>query len=84
MTYFPLPLLRLDSSGTGVQDSALDAARRERAESLRLTQLALGLEIHGFDLPMLAHWVHTGTVLPDAATPAGPDAARWEPGEGSG
>jgi len=59
------------------------AERRERAESLRLTQLALGLEVEGFHLPQLAHWVHTGRELPSAVAldgPDGPDAARWEPG----
>jgi len=56
-----------------------DAERRARAESLRLTQLALGLEIHELALPHLAHWVHTGTALPDVALLDEPDAARWEP-----
>ena len=60
------------------------AERRERAESLRLTQLALGLEVEDFHLPQLAHWVHTGRELPSAVALDGPDAARWEPGEGSG
>ena len=60
------------------------AERRERAESLRLTQLALGLEVEDFHLPQLAHWVHTGRELPSAVALDGPDAVRWEPGEGSG
>ena len=56
------------------------AERRERAESLRLTQLALGLEVEDFHLPQLAHWVHTGQELPSAVALDGPDMARWEPG----
>ena len=77
MTYNPQPRLLLASPGGMPID--VEAERRARAESLRLTQLALGLELHGFDLPQLAHWVHTGMALPDVAAPDGPDAARWEP-----
>jgi len=62
-------------------DASDVAERRERAESLRLTQLALGLEVEDFHLPQLAHWVHTGRELPDTVAL---DAARWEPGEGDG
>jgi len=77
VTYNPPPRLLLASPGGMPID--VEAERRARAESLRLTQLALGLELHGFDLPQLAHWVHTGTVLPDAVGSDEPDAARWEP-----
>jgi len=77
VTYNPQPRL-LSASPSGVPVD-VEAERRARAESLRLTQLALGLELHGFDLPQLAHWVHTGMALPDVAASDEPDAARWEP-----
>ena len=70
--------LRLSPVSPG--DASDVVERRERAESLRLTQLALGLEVEDFHLPQLAHWVHTGRELPSAVALDGPDAARWEPG----
>ncbi len=77
MTYNPPPRLLLASPGGMPID--VEAERRARAESLRLTQLALGLEVESFHLAQLAHWVHTGRDLPSVAAPDGPDAARWEP-----
>jgi hypothetical protein len=59
---------------------AIHQQRRDRAESLRLTQAALGVELNGdFSLVRCAHWVHTGQELPDPEGDAdvGPDAARW-------
>lgn len=55
--------------------------RQHRAESLRLTQLALGLDLHGFEMVDVAHWVHTGRKLPDEPETGSPDAARWRPGD---
>jgi hypothetical protein len=56
--------------------------RRDRAESLRLTQAALRIDITAVELPALAHWVHTGRdMLQHGADPdVSPDAARWRPG----
>jgi hypothetical protein len=70
---------RLDDLAT----LSVEQQRRERAESLRLTQAVLGLDLNGdFSLARLAHWVHTGQELPDPEGDAevGPDAARWRPG----
>ncbi len=39
--------------------------REDRAESLRLTLLAIPIEAHSLQVPQLAHWVHAGQELPD-------------------
>jgi hypothetical protein len=64
-------------------DAETERQRRDRAESLRLTQAALRIDITAVELPALAYWVHTGRdMLQRGADPdVGPDAARWPGGE---
>lgn len=61
-------------------DTETTDERADRAEALRLTQRALHVEVNPWDLPCLAHWVHTGRELMHTDH-SSPDAARWRPGD---
>lgn len=65
---------------TAVAD--VDRERKDRAETLRLTLLAAPVEMDGFDLLRLAHWVHTGSEPPPLAPTElnPPDTAQWTTG----
>lgn len=54
----------------------VDRERKDRAESLRLAQLALHLDLGALDLIAGAHYIHTGhhLILDESGSP---DAARW-------
>lgn len=62
-----------------------DDERHHRIETLRQLRNALAVDVDPWDLPGLAHWVHTGRELVhrdinhDPAV--SPDAARWTPGD---